>query len=478
MRRRVLIQSHEFSLAHLQALTRQGFDVVALVQGRLDGLEHVSLGELYHGSARLREYALQVPPAPPLPDHFVREYGRCISRVGFLPNGNYFTHAGGEILLGDVEDWAALHWRYAAGLLRAWSIDEVWFWWAPHLGVDQALWQAAQDLGIPCLSLRQLPFVSKFMATGARRGVKRPLLLDSAVAWREGAREPDLFYMRPVHRPPHAAFRERSRALLAGGFTRAGRAELLSRAYVGAVKRGWWRMIAAIEVLDPALRPLAALRRWQRAQWQRGNAARRMVDPAQIREPFVYFALHLDPELNSDIYGGVYAKQLDALGRIVARLPPGWRLLVKENPKQMFLKRSRAFFERCQLLDRMDFVPDDANSADLVRRAAVVASLCGTVVYEAMLQGKCGIYFGEPWYAGLSGAVRWTEAIDLQAVAACRVDRAVLDREVNQWLSRCADGIVAPRFDALLPDRGNWQSRAELTAASLRQLSDALARME
>ncbi|MCU0755179.1 MAG: hypothetical protein MUE46_08665 [Xanthomonadales bacterium] len=478
-RRRILIQSHEFSTAHLQALAREGFEVVALVQGRLDGLEHVSLRELYQGSARLREYAAQVPAPPPLPDHFVREYGRCISRVGFLPNGDYFTHAGGEILLGDVEDWAALHWRYAAGLLRAWSIDEVWFWWAPHLGVDQALWQAAQDLGVPCMSLRQLPFVNKFTAIGARHGVSYRLLPHAAEAWTAGARKPDLFYMRPApRRPRHAALLERGRALLAKGFTQAGRADLLTRAYIGAVRRRWWRWIAVIEALDPALRPFARLRRWQRQEWQRGRADRRMVDPGQIREPYVYFALHLEPELNADVYGGTFAKQLDALGRIVARLPPGWRLLVKENPKQMFLKRSWAFFERSRLLQRMDFVPDNANSAALVEGAAVVASLCGTVIYEAMLQGKCGVYFGEPWYAGLPGAIRWSEDVDLEAVASQRVDRTLLDQAVNRWLSACPDGIVAPRFDALLPDRGNWQSRATVTAASLRQLSDALVQGE
>jgi len=34
---------------------------------------------------------------------------------------------------------------------------------------------------------------------------------------------------------------------------------------------------------------------------------------------------------------------------------------------------------------------------------------------------------------------------------------------------------VAPRFDALLPENGNWQSQALITAASLRKLSDSLA---
>jgi hypothetical protein len=475
-RRRILIHSHEFSAAHRQALEAEGFEIVAVSQGRLEGLEHVSLGELYYGSPRLQDFARRIPARAPLPDRFVRQYARGIGRLGFLPDGDYYSFAGGGVPLIDLEDWAALHWRYAAGLLKAWSIDEVWFWWAPHLGVDQALWQAAQDLGLTCLSLRQLPFVNKFTASGARHERVRLLPLASAQAWSHGARTPELFYMRPeMRRPFLTAAADLGRDLLGKLFTRAGRDQLLTRAYLGASKRAWRPLIEAVEMLAPALRPLAGLRRWQRRQWDAGRAARRFTRLDEIREPFVYFALHYEPELNSDVYGGEFANQIDALGRLVARLPEGWRLLVKENPQQQFLKRSWAFFERCGLLDRMDFVPDDTDSARLIERAAVVASLCGTVVYEAMLRGKCGIYFGDPWYAGLTGAVCWSDDLDLQAVASRRVDRAMLDTEINQWLSTCPDGIVAPRFDALLPDNGNWQSQAQITAASLRKLSDSLA---
>lgn len=476
-RRRILIHSHEFSAAHREALQAEGFEIVAVSQGRLAGVEHLSLHELYYGSARLAQWARQVPARGPLPDRFLRHYARGIGRLGFLPNDDYFSFAGGLVPLTDLDDIAALHWRYAAGVLKAWAIDEVWFWWAPHLGVDQALWQAAQDLGLGCLSLRQLPFVQKFSATGARHGRVWPLSIE-AQPWTQGARAPELFYMRAdaPRTPWWRSSLERGRALLAQMPSRRGRAELWSRAYLGAWNRQWRWLQEWIECRDPRLRPWSGLRRWQRRQAVLGQGGRRIVALDQVRGPFVYFALHYEPELNSDIYGGEYANQVDALGRLVARLPEGWRVLVKENPQQRFLKRSPAFFERCRLLDRLEFVPDDTPSEALTRRAALVASLCGTVGYEAMLQGKCAIHFGEPWYAGLPGAIPWSEDLDLQTVAAQSVDRCALDESINAWLSGCADGIVAPRFDALLPEGGSWQSVAQTTAASLRQLSDALAR--
>jgi len=197
-----------------------------------------------------------------------------------------------------------------------------------------------------------------------------------------------------------------------------------------------------------------------------------------VSEPFVYFGLHYEPEANTDVYGGSYANQPDALEAILASLPGGWRVLVKENPRQRYLRRSEAFYQRLLRDPRLSFVPDATPAATLLDRCAVAASLAGTLGYESIQRGRASVYFGDPWYAGLPGAVRFVSGLDWQAVSQQRVPPAELDAALNQRLSGAADGVVVPRYDALLTHSQGWRSEAQRTALSLVSISRAVEKPE
>ncbi len=477
-RRRVLLWDCHFDRVQVEELAVQGIDVVLTVFGGahgegLDGIPHVPLHVLLDGTPGFEALAPRADIRLTA-DEF-RRLARGASRLARVP----FTHAvfhefGGMFALDEIEPLARVYVSRCLQLLETHRVEEVWFTIVPHYGLDDAMAVAARLARIPVLVTRQLPFPAKFVWEWWWDGAVHHVAPNADFArWERGAAPLDLFYMMPRQwDPPAVAWRRRFRdgiSALASGDWRV----LLARAWRGAVDRRQWRWAIWLETLDPALRAQAARHRQALREAKRARAQRRLLRISGSETPFVYFPLHYEPEANADVYGGEFAFQPDALAALSAALPKGWSILIKENPAQGFVRRGEAFHRLIEALPNVFWAPDDTPSALLVERAALVASLCGTVGYEALLAGKPCLYFGDPWYAGLPGAVRFEPSLDLAALARSRVDKAELDAAVNALLSAAADGIVVRRFTALVPDGGESEAMARLTARSLARISQA-----
>lgn len=115
--------------------------------------------------------------------------------------------------------------------------------------------------------------------------------------------------------------------------------------------------------------------------------------------------LHQQPEASTMPNGGLFADQLLLLDLILAALPEGMKVYVKEHPymfeapAQERHERSVEFYAHMLKDPRVRFVEKTVNSNVLVRRARFVASICGSVSWEAMRSGKPAIIFGWAWYA-------------------------------------------------------------------------------
>ena len=473
-RRRVLLFDYHVETALVDELAARGIEVVVTVIGVVGGVPCVTLRDLLDDSTALDpRWPWNCEPGPTAAE--LLDYARGASRIGREP----FTHEvnlefGGGIGLDELAATARLHVGRSLELLRRHRVEEVWFTSVPHFGLDHALAIAARLLGIPVLVTRQLPFPAKFAWEWRFDGrVRCTTATVEFERWERGAVPLDLFYMAPRRwdRPLEALGR-RVRSVL-GELARLRWRAIGARAWRAAVDRRRWRLAIRIEAMDPATRPLAARHLVALAEAGHARSRRRFVDPRQLAAPFVYFPLHYEPEANAEVYGGDYAFQPDALAALSAAVPEGWCILVKENPAQGFVRRGEAFHRLIEALPNVWWVADDTPSAMLVERAALVASLCGTVGYECLLSGKPCLYFGHPWYAGLPGAMRFAPGLDLAALSRTRVDRAALDLAVNTLVSAAADGIATRRFTALVPDAGESEAMTRLTARSLARISRA-----
>lgn len=115
--------------------------------------------------------------------------------------------------------------------------------------------------------------------------------------------------------------------------------------------------------------------------------------------------LHFQPEAITMPQGGIYADQLLVLDLILAALPEGMNIVVKEHPfmfdqfAQDNHERSVEFYQHMLRDPRVRFIDKSVSSRVLLDKARLFASTNGTISWEAMRTGKPCIIFGWSWFS-------------------------------------------------------------------------------
>lgn len=457
----------------LEALAARGIDLVAQIGGDSGLIPAYPTERVF--SARPDDLAwIDGATRMPLSAAALQDYASCIFRLSKVPLARAIdTYTAGPIFGDNLEDWAQVHACVLKRILQQHAPDEVWFVDHPHLGLDHLLAHLAHATGMRVLFLMQSRLPCKFQA----------------YRWTPDALEElSVGRYRPAGSPAQPAYIFNQESPRAGLVDIAGKLAFYSLGWLWSGTSRWslrvhegltrknlrWPLIL-LDLGDRGSRHLALYRLarlWRHRHAIRG--LRRMANPADRASPFVYFALHFEPESAPRFGSGVYTNQVNAIEAICRHLPAGWRVLVKENPLQSYYARDAVFFERLRQLPEVRFVSDHTPSHELVREARLVATLNGTVGYEALLAGRASVHFGLPWYSRLPGTARFHEGIDLAALAATEVPREALDAALAQLHVATPDGVVFPRYLEMLPAGHDREQLCAMTADSLAGLVAAL----
>lgn len=210
-------------------------------------------------------------------------------------------------------------------------------------------------------------------------------------------------------------------------------------------------------LLGPVLRPASTLRNTTRFKDARTAlrldtrpTAHFVTDP-DLTADFVYFPLHLQPELTTDTLGGQYGDQLLAIEELAEALPTGMCIYVKENPHQTAYMREATFHIRMNRLPNVRFVDPALPSFDMIRQSRFVATISGTAGWEALLLGKATVHFGAAWYASLPGTFRWIGPKTVAQATAFMPDRSALERAFGDLSRKLYPGVIDQDYAALLP---------------------------
>jgi Capsule polysaccharide biosynthesis protein len=226
---------------------------------------------------------------------------------------------------------------------------------------------------------------------------------------------------------------------------------------------GQWRQLFALAAKHRHLRSYASLSR-----------------KPDFSRPYVFVALHYQPETSTSPLGSYYADQLLMLAILARTIPPGWSLYVKEHPAIFdpnlwgHAARDDHYYRQICALPNVTLVPLDCSPFDLIDRARAVATVTGTAAWEAVIRGKPAVVFGAPWFIDCEGILPVKSAQECRAAMAAIAGGKVPDAaKVRLYLS-CVEAcaVYADRndHDHLTPMNHDQsvQALASYFASSLR----------
>lgn len=187
-------------------------------------------------------------------------------------------------------------------------------------------------------------------------------------------------------------------------------------------------------------------RYFQRRCYNKNN--NKTVQYVDFKKKYVYFPLHLQPEMTTDVLGEKYTDQLLAIEKLRNILPDDWYIYVKENPKQKSYMRGRYFFERLSLIPNVVFVDRTVDTYKLMESAQFVSTITGTAAWEAITGGKNALIFGRVWFDHFPGIFRFEEMESIQEILQYKISHDDIQRAINILRRKSIKGYY--KQDALI----------------------------
>jgi len=130
-----------------------------------------------------------------------------------------------------------------------------------------------------------------------------------------------------------------------------------------------------------------------------------LVDKISFSEKYIYVAMHFQPEASTIPMGGVYSDQLLMIETLSHSLPDGWLLYVKEVENQLHSKAGKSYqgrwlgyYKSISKINNVKIISTNISTFDLLKSCQAIATVSGTVGWEAVLRDKPALIFGYPWY--------------------------------------------------------------------------------
>ncbi len=187
---------------------------------------------------------------------------------------------------------------------------------------------------------------------------------------------------------------------------------------------------------------------------------------------FVYFALHLQPEMTTSALGDDYCDQLLAIEKLREIIPDDWHIVVKENPKQGFYRRGHHFFKRLKEIKNIIYL-STYDSLELITRSRFVATISGTVGWEAICNNKKVLIFGHTWYKNFPGVIFYNETVTVSQLLEDTNLHADILKCFDKFIKKTHLGVIDPAYEQIVSNYNDTQNNLNVSN-SLRKILEVI----
>lgn len=141
----------------------------------------------------------------------------------------------------------------------------------------------------------------------------------------------------------------------------------------------------------------------------------------EFDKPYIFCGLQYQPEKSTCPLGGRFVDQYLMIELLAKNLPEGWNLYVKEHPSQFVFEytrygdffRGKRYYDQIAMLPNTYLLPLSTDIFRAIDSAEAVASVTGTMCWEAVMRGKFSLNFGYSWMKGCEGIIEVFSQKDL-----------------------------------------------------------------
>jgi len=158
---------------------------------------------------------------------------------------------------------------------------------------------------------------------------------------------------------------------------------------------------------------IAFTRKLYRKKFLDKNAIHEIIN----EKPFVYFPLHVEPEMNMLLSAPFYTNQIEIITNIAKSLPVNYTLLVKEHPIMKFRRwRKVTYYQKIMSLPNVKLVHPDVKSEEILKNCSLVLTISGSSALQAAFYEIPSIVFSDTVYSKLPFVFRIRNLEDLPKI--------------------------------------------------------------
>ena len=119
---------------------------------------------------------------------------------------------------------------------------------------------------------------------------------------------------------------------------------------------------------------------------------------------YAFFPLNTEPEVSMLVHSKPYLNQIDVIRNVSSNIPVGMKLVVKEHPSSVG-KRPLSYYQKLLDIPNVRLADPKLPAGLLVDNSRLVATIQGSVGWEAILRKKPVVIFGQATYEFLPSSM-------------------------------------------------------------------------